>query len=198
MTYCSSDSPRAPGRAPRERVGGLDDHGLDGLGLDLVVVGLHRVGDGLGLAVAAGEVAADERVRALDLVADGLADVVQQRGAARGLGRGAELLGHHRGEVGALDRVREHVLAVARAVLEAAEDADQLGVEALDVGVQRGLLAGFHDVGLEFRFRLVVGLLDPGRVDAAVGEELLQRHAGDLAADAVEAGEDHGVRACRR
>jgi hypothetical protein len=43
------------------------------------------VGDGLGLAVAAGEVAADEGVRALDLVRDGLADVVQQGGAARGL-----------------------------------------------------------------------------------------------------------------
>src|SRR3954454_20827286 len=49
-------------------------------------------------------------------------------------------------EVGALDRVREHVLAVAGAVLQPAEDADQLGVEALDVGVQRGLLTGFHDV----------------------------------------------------
>src|ERR1700740_2067772 len=91
LTYCSSDSPRAPGRAPdsasaawtitastvcgstplwggslpagpapRRRVGGLDDHGLDGLRLDLVVVGLHRVRDGLGLAVPAREVAAHQ------------------------------------------------------------------------------------------------------------------------------------------
>ena len=82
---------RARARAG-ERVGGLHDHGLDGLRLDLVVVGLHRVRDGLGLAVAAREVAADERVRALDLVRDGLADVVQQRRAARGLRRGAELV----------------------------------------------------------------------------------------------------------
>jgi hypothetical protein len=67
--------------ARRERVGGLDDDRLDRLRLDLVVVGLHRVGDGLGLAVAAREVAADERVRALDLVRDRLADVVQERGA---------------------------------------------------------------------------------------------------------------------
>ena len=93
-----------------------------GLGLDLVVVGLHRVRDGLALAVAAGEVAADQRVRALDLVRDRLADVVQQRGAARGLGGGAELVGHHRRQVRALDRVREHVLPVAGAVLQAAED----------------------------------------------------------------------------
>ena len=152
-------------------------HGLDRLRLDLVVVGLHRVRDGLALAVAAREVAADQRVRALDLVRDGLADVVQQRGAARGLGRGAELVGHHRGEVGALDRVREHVLAVARAVLQAAEDLRELGVEALDVGVEARLLAGLGDVALQLGLGLVVGLLDPGRMDAAVLEQLLERHA---------------------
>ena len=41
------------------------------------------------LAVPAREVAADERVRALDLVRDRLADVVQQRRAAGGLGADA-------------------------------------------------------------------------------------------------------------
>src|SRR3712207_7092517 len=46
---------------------------------------------------------------------------------------GAQLVGHHRGEVGALDRVREDVLAVARAELQAAEQLDQLRVEPLDV-----------------------------------------------------------------
>jgi hypothetical protein len=88
-------------------VGGLDDDRLDRLRLDLVVVGLHRVRDRLGLAVLAGEVAADERVRALDLVRDGLADVVQERRAAGRLRARAELVGHHRGEVGALDGVGE-------------------------------------------------------------------------------------------
>src|SRR4051794_15052636 len=52
----------------RERVGRLDDHGLDRLRLDLVVMGLHRVSDGLRLAVAARQVAADEGVRPLDLM----------------------------------------------------------------------------------------------------------------------------------
>ena len=110
------------------------------------------------------------------------------------LARRAELVGHHRGQVGALDGVREHVLAVARAVLQAAEDLDQLRVQAADVGLEGRLLAGLDDVGLELGLGLVVGLLDPGRVDAAVLQELLERHARDLAADAVEAGEDHGVR----
>ena len=71
---------------------------------------------------------------------------------------------------------------------------DQLGVERLDVGVEARLLAALGDVGLELGLGLVVGLLDPRRVDAAVLEELLERHPRDLAADAVEAGEDHRVR----
>src|SRR3954447_4307124 len=56
---------RLAARAPpgaRERGGGLDEHRLDRLRLDLVVVGLHRVRDSLALAVAARQVAADERV----------------------------------------------------------------------------------------------------------------------------------------
>src|SRR4051794_29319323 len=56
------------GARATQRVGSLHDDRLDGLRLDLVVVGLHRVGDGLRLAVAAHEVPADEGVWALDLV----------------------------------------------------------------------------------------------------------------------------------
>ena len=53
------------GAGAGQRVDDLDDHGLDRLGLDLVVVGLHRVRDRLGLLVAARQLAADERVRPL-------------------------------------------------------------------------------------------------------------------------------------
>ena len=51
-----------------DRIGHLDDHRLDRLRLDLAVVGLDRVRDRLRLAMAPGDPAADERVRALDLV----------------------------------------------------------------------------------------------------------------------------------
>ena len=117
------------------------------------------------------------------------------RSAARRavLAERAELGGHHRGQVRALDRVREHVLAVARPELQPAEDADRLGVEATDVGIEAGLLPRLHQVALELGLGLVVGLLDPGRVDAPVLQELLERHAGDLAPDAVEAGQDDRV-----
>ena len=185
---------RAGARA-RERVGGLDEHRLDGLRLDLVVVGLDRVRDRLVLAVAAHELAADQGVRALDLVRDRLADVVQQGGAARGLHRRAQLLGHHRGELRGLDQVVEDVLAVAGAELELAEHLRQLGVEAVDLGLEHGALALLGDDEVDLALRLLVGLLAQRRVDAPVGDQLLERQARDLAPHAVEAREhDRGRR----
>ena len=77
--------------------------------------------------------------------------------AAGGLGRGAQLVGHHRGEMGALDGVREHVLAVRRPVLEPAQHGHEVGVERLDVGVEARLLAAFRDVRLELGLRLGCG-----------------------------------------
>ena len=37
-------------------------------------------------------------------------------------------------------------------------------------------------------------LFDPRRMDAAVGDQLVQRHAGDLAADRIEPADDHHAR----
>ena len=69
------------GAAAADRVGRLGQHRFEGPGLDLVVVGLDGVDDVRVLAVLAGDVRADDRVAALDLVGEGLADVVQE-GAA--------------------------------------------------------------------------------------------------------------------
>ena len=74
----SIDSPRAPGRRRADRVGDLDDRRLDAGVLDLLVVGGDAVDDLHRQVVALGDRRADGGVRALDLVVDGLADVVQQ------------------------------------------------------------------------------------------------------------------------
>ena len=123
-----------------------------------------------------------ERVRALDLVRHRLADVVQERRALRRLDSGAELRGHHAAEVDDLERVLEHVLAVARAVAEPAEDLDQLLVEVAAVRLEHGLLAGLLDVVLDLGLGLVVHLLDPRRMDPAVLDQLDERQLGGLAA----------------
>ena len=48
------------------------------------------------------------------------------------------------------------------------------------------LLTLLDDVVIDLRLGLVVGLLDAGRLDAPVHEQLLERELGDLAANAVE------------
>ena len=96
------------------------------------------------LAVLARHLGRDDGVRALDLVGDRLADVVQQRRPAGRLLAGAQLGGHDRRQVGALDRVLEHVLAVAGAVVQPAQHLDQLGVQPVHVGLEAGLLAGLR------------------------------------------------------
>ena len=159
-------------------------------GLDVAVVRLDGVHDGLGLVHAASKVGTDERVRAFDLVVDGLAEVVQQSGTLRELHVDAELGRHDAGEVADLERVLEHVLAVARAELQAAERADEFGVQPVDTAVEGGLLAGLVDLLADELLGLVEHLLDASRMDAAVGDERLQRDAADLAAHRIEARED--------
>ena len=129
-------------------------------------------------------------MRALDLVRDRLADVVEQRRALRRLHVRVELGRHQPAEVDDLERVLEDVLAVARAVVEPAEELDELLVELAAVRLEDGLLAGLQDVLVDLRLRLVVHLLDPRRLDAAVLDELERGHLRDLAADRVE-GREH-------
>ena len=78
-------------------------------------------------------------------MADGLADVVQQGRPLRRLDRSAELGRDHAGELRALDQVVEHVLAVAGAEAEPAEHLEQLAVDAVDAGLELGLLALLGD-----------------------------------------------------
>src|SRR5436305_272723 len=82
------------------------------------------------------QVPSHERVGALDLVRHRFADVVQEGCTARGLRTGAELVGHQHSKSRYLDRVRQHVLAVAGAELEPAQELDQLGVKSLDAGLE--------------------------------------------------------------
>ena len=125
-------------------------------------------------------------MRALDLVRQRLPEVVQHRRTLRDLDVRAQLGGHDPGQVDDLERVLEDVLPVARAVVEPPEELDDLLVEVAAVRLEDRLLAGLPDVVVDLRLGLVVHLLDPRRVDAAVLDQPLERQLRDLAADAVE------------
>ena len=106
----------------------------------------------------------------------------------------ADLRRDHRREVARLDRVLEHVLAVARPELEPAEGLEELAGQARHAAFVRGLLAGLADDEIDLGARLGHDLLDPAGVDPAVAHQLRERDPGDLAADRVEAREDDRLR----
>ena len=100
------------------------------------------------------------RACTLHLVVDRLADVVQQA-ALLGLGHiGADLRRQQARQPGGLDDVVQHVLAVAGAVLEAADQLDQLRVQAGHAGVVGGLLTGLAHDHLDLGAALGHRLLD--------------------------------------
>lgn len=130
----------------------------------------------------------------LHLPVHALADVVEEPGPPGQSGVQAELRRHDPGEVGHLDGVLEDVLAVAGAEVEPAQKLDEAGLQAHHPRLQGRLLPALVDEGLHLLLGLLHHLLNAARVDAAVLQELLQGHAGDLAADGVEGGEEDGVR----
>jgi hypothetical protein len=179
--------------AAAHRVRGLGQHGLDGADLDLVVVRLDGVHHVVGLAVAAGDLGADQRVAALDLVGERLADVVQHRAALEQQRVHAQLAGHHAREVRGLDQVAKDVLPVGGAVAQPAEEVDQFRVHVGDAQLDQRVLAGALAQLLDLGLAPLVGVLDPLRVDPAVGDQPVQGEPGDLAPHRVKAGEQDGL-----
>ena len=106
----------------------------------------------------------------------------------------AELLGHDAGEERDFLRVIEDVLAVAGAELQPPHQPQHFGMEVVEPELEGGRLAFAADGLLHLGLDLLDDLLDPGRVDAAVGDQPLDRLAGDLAAERIEAREDDRAR----
>ncbi len=142
------------------------------------------------LAVALQQVGADLGMAAFGLVVGRLADVVQQAATPGQRAVQPDFLGHHAGDEGHLDAVPQHVLAVAGAEVQPAQQLDQPLVQVVDGQLLAGVLAELQDVLFQFLLRGRHDLLDPRGVDAAVGNELVQRQPRDLAADHVEAADD--------
>ncbi len=118
---------------------------------------------------------------------------MQQARAPGDADAAAQLAGHGAGQVGHLDGVLEHVLSVAGAEMQAADEAHDLRVEPRDTRLKAGLLGGFLEALLDVLLGLLDRLLDAARVDAAVGEQALEGHAGGLTPHGVEAGQHDGL-----
>ena len=137
---------------------------------------------------------ADDGVGAFHLVIHRLADVVQQTDPLGLFLVHPQLGSHGAAEEGHFQGVLENVLTIAGAVLEPADQVDQLGVHAVGAHVKGGLLAGLADAGLDLFRDFFDHLFNAGRVDAAVGNELLQGLPGDFPPYRIEAGENDRLR----
>ena len=157
------------------------------------MVGLDGVNDSIRLLVLPGQIHADGDVAALHLVVDSLADVVEEARTLGGVHIHAQLRGHKTGNVGHFDGVIQHVLAVAGAVAHAAQKLDQLGIEAVDIGLKHGTLAFGLDGGIDLALGFGHHFLDAGGVDTAVLNQLFQRKTRNFPADRVKAGNCDGL-----
>ncbi len=158
------------------------------------MVGLDGVDNDRIFLVLPGQVRAQLDVAALHLVVDGLAQIMQQ---SRPLGHGhvhTQFRGNEPGNVGHLDGVVQNVLAIGGAVLLAAQNLDELGVEVVHPRLVAGPLALLPDGTVHFLAGLLHHVLDAGGVDAAVHNELFQGQTGHLPADRVEGGHGDGLR----
>ena len=151
------------------------------------MVGADGIADVGFLLVFLGQLHTQLCVRQFGLVIGHLADVMQQTGAAGLLGVEAKLAGHDGTQVSGLARVLQQVLTVAGAVFHLTDEADELGVQAMDTHVDGGTLTGLDHFFLNLAAHLGDNLLDAGGMDAAITDELVQGQTGDLAAHGVEA-----------
>ena len=170
----------------RNRVGCGDQHRDDAGRLHVAVVGFDRVDHDLVLAVFSGQLRADGHMGALGLVVNGFADVMEQSRAARHDRIDADFGGHESGNKRDFGGMFKGILPVACAVAQTTEHFDQIGVDAVDADRERGAFAGFFDRGFNLIAGLFDDLLDTGRMDAPVADELFKRLPCDLAAYRVE------------
>src|SRR5437762_1603217 len=95
--------------------------------------------------------------------------------------------------MGDLLRVVEHLLAVAGAETQDPEMADDLRVQPLEAELQDRRLPLLFDPLQDLLAGLGDDLLDSGRMDASIHDELVQRDPRYLAAHGVEPADDHGL-----
>src|SRR5260221_424739 len=185
----------APRAGPRSRdgVGSLHEHRHLALVRHVIVVGRDAIHHERVLTVLRGHLDAELHMRALVLVREHLADVVQQRPALRHGHVEIQLRGHDAGEMRDFLRVIQDVLPVTRPPFHAPDELDELRMQSVNASGVRRLLTGLHDGDVDLALRLVDHFLDAPGMDAPVRHELLQREPRHLAPDRIAARHHDGV-----
>ena len=130
----------------------------------------------------------------LGFAIDRLADVVQESCTLRQFGVESKLGSHQRTKHRDFFNVSKYVLPVTRSVIEFAHEVNDVIMEAVKPKLEASLFAGFAHHNRHLFLSLFDYFFDARRMDAAVRDQLLKRHAGDLAAYRVVGGENDGFR----
>ncbi len=171
------------GTRRRDRVRRLHDHRLERGPVDVHVMRGHRHHHRLALAVLAQKVDADLQMRAFHLAIDRLADVVHERRADGDVRVDPDFGRHDARQTRHLSGVGQHVLAVAGAVLQASHQPVNFGMQVVQPELEgdRGAFLAHRFVGLFLH--LLDDFFDARRVNAAVGDQALDRLLGDSRGD---------------
>ena len=129
----------------------------------------------------------------LGLVIGYLTYIVQKTCSASCLYGKAQLRCHDTCQVSGLAGVLQEVLTIRRTIFHLTDKADKLGVQTMDTQVDSGALTYLDNLLLNLLLDLCYNLLDACRVDAAVGNKLVQGQTGDLTANRVEATQDNSL-----
>ena len=116
----------------------------------------------------------------------GLADIMQQTGPLGDPHVQPKLCSQQAGKVRHLHRMLQGILPEACPEFHLSKQSDQFRVNAVDPHLQGCSLALLLDHHFHFFLSLLHHLLDPGRVDTPVHNQLLQSNPGHLSADGVE------------
>ena len=146
------------------------------------------------LAIPLEQFGSDSRMTAFHFVVGRFSDVVAESAASSQRRVEPHLLGEESRNVGNLDRVTQHVLAIAGSKVHPPHQVDQLVVQTGHVGFQARLFAKLLDVSVHFLVRLFDDFFDPRRMDAAVLDQLDEGEPGHFAADLVECRDDDDAR----
>ena len=133
-------------------------------------------------------------MRALNLVVDGLAYIVQQTGALGKRYVRAYFGSHNARKMGNLDGVLQHVLAVAGAVFKSAQQLNKFVMQPVYAAFENGLLARFADLLIHFLARLFNHFLYAARMNTPVHYQLFKRNPRNLPPDRVKARKYNGFR----
>ncbi len=116
---------------------------------------------------------ADLHMGAFHLMIDRLPDIMQQTGAPRDSGIGAQLDGHDSRQMGYLHRMLEDILAITCPILQPAQHFHQFWVEPMHIRIECRLFAGLTNGCIHLFAGFLHHFFDACRMNPSVRNQLL-------------------------